>query len=56
MVKVIEDARSRQYAKNLKALQKLVNQKPSEKVLEQLRQKYTEQRNEPIKEKSEGEK
>lgn len=46
MVKVIKDKWKRQYKKNLIELQKIVNAKPSEKVLEQLRQKYTERRNE----------
>jgi hypothetical protein len=44
MSKHLDDAWTRQYKKNLEELQKIVNMKPSEEILEKLRQRYVKVR------------
>lgn len=44
MPKTLEDTFTRQYKKNLEELMKIVNEKPSDEILEKLRQRYVKVR------------
>lgn len=44
MPKFLDDELRRQYKKNYAELLKIVNEKPSEEILEKLRERYTKER------------